>query len=72
MVDQNKTQQGQAPLPNTQDAQRQAGVGTSTNPTHDEIDRWFQESFVNTRLGNDTETWNLVHAAKEDLKRRLG
>jgi hypothetical protein len=41
-------------------------------PLHAEIDRWFQDSFHGTRLGNDTETWNLVHAAKEELKQRLG
>lgn len=43
----------------------------SAVPLHAEIDRWFQDSFHGTRLGNDTEMWNLVHAAKEDLKQRL-
>ncbi len=35
------------------------------------IDRWHSESFNSTRLGHDTELWNLVLAAKEDLKSRL-
>lgn len=36
-----------------------------------EIDSWFDDSFRGTSLGNDTDTWNLVHGAKEELKRRL-
>ncbi len=35
------------------------------------IDEWHGESFHGTRLGNDTEIWNLVFAAKEELKKRL-
>ncbi len=35
------------------------------------IDRWHAESFNNTRLGHDTELWNLVLRAKEDLKIRI-
>lgn len=41
-------------------------------PSSDElVDRWFADSFQGSRLANETETWNLVFAAKEDLKRRL-
>jgi hypothetical protein len=35
------------------------------------IDRWHFESFNSTRLGHDTEAWNLVLAATQDLKSRL-
>lgn len=35
------------------------------------IDRWHFESFNSTRLGHDTEVWNLVLAATQDLKSRL-
>lgn len=35
------------------------------------IDRWHFESFNSTRLGHDTELWNLVLAATQDLKSRL-
>lgn len=35
------------------------------------IDQWFLESFGGSRVAQSTETWNLVHAAKEELKRRL-
>jgi hypothetical protein len=35
------------------------------------VEQWFNDSFRNSRLGNDTETWNLVHQAKEELKQRL-
>lgn len=37
----------------------------------DEIERWFHDSFHGTSIGGDTENWNLLHAAKEDLKKRL-
>jgi len=35
------------------------------------IDRWHFESFNSTPLGHDTEVWNLVLAATQDLKSRL-
>ncbi|QXX74238.1 hypothetical protein [Methylovirgula sp. HY1] len=35
------------------------------------VDRWFTDSFLGTRLGNDTASWNLVYTATQDLKRRL-
>ncbi len=35
------------------------------------IDHWHFESFNSTRLGHDTELWNLVLAATQDLKSRL-
>ena len=35
------------------------------------IDPWHFESFNSTRLGHDTELWNLVLAATQDLKSRL-
>jgi len=38
---------------------------------HDSIERWFQDSFVGTALGQDVQTWNLLHHAKDDLKTRL-
>jgi hypothetical protein len=35
------------------------------------IDAWFATHFSNSIVSRDTETFNLVHAAKEDLKRRV-
>ncbi len=35
------------------------------------VARWHFESFHGTRLANDTELWNLVHAATGDLSARL-
>lgn len=35
------------------------------------IERWFFETFHGSAAARSTETWNLVHGAKEDLKRRL-
>jgi hypothetical protein len=35
------------------------------------VARWHFESFHGTRLANDTELWNLVHAATGDLSSRL-
>jgi len=46
-----------------------------TRPPLPEIDTlvetWFFETFHGSAVARSTETWNLVHAAKEDLKRRL-
>jgi hypothetical protein len=45
---------------------------TQPRSKYDEIvEQWFSDSFRDSRLANDTETWNLVHTAKEELKRRL-
>jgi hypothetical protein len=41
------------------------------DPLHAIVDRWFADAFHGSPLGNQTELWNLVHGAKEDLKRRL-
>jgi hypothetical protein len=35
------------------------------------IDHWHFEAFHGSCVARDTEIWNLVHRAKEDLKRRL-
>jgi hypothetical protein len=35
------------------------------------IDEWFTTHFSNSIVSRDTEIFNLVHAAKEDLKRRV-
>ncbi len=35
------------------------------------VDRWFLECFQGSRIAQSTETWSCVHAAKDDLKRRL-
>jgi hypothetical protein len=48
-----------------------ASAASSTADVPAVIDKWFADSFQGTRLGNDTETWNLVFRAKEDLKTRL-
>ena len=35
------------------------------------IDRWHAETFSGSAIARDTEIWNLVHAATQDLKARL-
>ena len=37
----------------------------------DLVERWFFEAFHGSAIARSTETWNAVHAAKEELKRRL-
>lgn len=35
------------------------------------VDQWHFEAFHDSCVARDTEVWNLVHCAKEELKRRL-
>lgn len=35
------------------------------------VERWFFEAFHGSPVARSTETWNHVHAAKDELKRRL-
>lgn len=35
------------------------------------VDRWHFENFHGSAAARDVEVWNLLYAAKEDLKRRL-
>lgn len=35
------------------------------------VEAWFFESFHGSLVARSTEVWNLVHGAKDDLKRRL-
>lgn len=35
------------------------------------IEQWFAAHFHDSPIARDTELYNLVHAAKEDLKARL-
>ena len=35
------------------------------------VDRWHAEAFAGSIVAQDTESWNLVHAATQDLKTRL-
>ena len=37
----------------------------------DLVEHWFFETFHGSTVARSTETWNAVHAAKEELKRRL-
>ena len=37
----------------------------------DLVEHWFFETFHGSAVARSTETWNAVHAAKEELKRRL-
>jgi hypothetical protein len=37
----------------------------------DLVEQWFVETFHGSVVARSTEVWNAVHAAKEDLKRRL-
>ncbi len=35
------------------------------------VERWFFDAFHGSLVARSTEVWNVVHDAKEDLKRRL-
>ena len=35
------------------------------------IEHWFFEAFQSSVIARSTEAWNHVHAAKEELQRRL-
>jgi hypothetical protein len=35
------------------------------------VEQWFFETLHGSAAARSTETWNTVHAAKEELKRRL-
>ena len=35
------------------------------------VERWFFESFHGSAVARSTEAWNVVHDAKEELRRRL-
>jgi hypothetical protein len=35
------------------------------------VNQWHFETFHGSIVARDTEVWNLVYAAKEDLKQRL-
>ena len=37
----------------------------------DLVERWFFESFHGSVVARATDVWNHVHAAKDELKRRL-
>ncbi|KAF2991156.1 hypothetical protein OGR47_02690 [Methylocystis sp. MJC1] len=43
----------------------------SPSPVSAIVDAWFNATFPGTAIGGVTENWNFLHAAKEDLKRRL-
>jgi hypothetical protein len=44
---------------------------TPTAETDALVERWFADHFHGSPLARDTATYNLVHAAKEELKQRL-
>jgi hypothetical protein len=35
------------------------------------VEQWFFETFHGSLIARSTEVWNLVHGAKDDLKRRF-
>lgn len=35
------------------------------------VEHWFFETFHGSAIARSTETWNAVHGAKDELKRRL-
>ena len=35
------------------------------------VEHWFFETFHGSAVARSTEAWNTVHAAKEELRRRL-
>ena len=35
------------------------------------VERWFQDHFPNSPVSRDTDAWNTVYKAKENLKSRL-
>ena len=44
---------------------------TLRSETEQLVERWFFESFHGSPAARATEVWNHVHAAKDELKRRL-
>ena len=46
----------------------------ASNATHDLdalVEHWFFEAFHGSVVARATDVWNHVHAAKDELKRRL-
>jgi hypothetical protein len=37
----------------------------------DAVERWFADHFPGSAVARDTLSWNVVHKATEELKRRL-
>ena len=35
------------------------------------VERWHAETFAGSPVARDTEIWNFIHKAKDDLKARL-
>lgn len=49
--------------------------GSLAGPLQDQLDalieRWWADHFPGSAVARDTAAWNVAHAAKERLKRRL-
>jgi hypothetical protein len=41
------------------------------NPLDQMIERWWDDHFPGSAVARDTASWNVAHAAKENLKRLL-
>ncbi len=41
------------------------------NPLDQIIERWWEDHFPGSAVARDTASWNVAHAAKENLKRLL-
>lgn len=54
-----------------QEALADVPVEAPAHPLHAVVDAWFASHFHNSAVARDTEIHNLVHAAVQDLKRRL-
>lgn len=60
-----------APVVNTAAAAPASTPAAAPSLTDAIVDAWFNATFPGTAIGGVTENWNFLHAAKEDLKRRL-
>lgn len=60
-------------MPETKAAASPSAMAEAVPSDLDEkIERWFADHFPNSVVSRSgSEVWNLVHAAKEDLKKRL-
>jgi hypothetical protein len=53
------------------DLAREASTHAAAHPLHAIVDDWFASHFHNSVVSRDTEIHNHLHAAVQDLKRRL-
>ncbi len=57
--------------PEKSDARQKAGDQPAPERLDQAIDTWFADSFPGSPVARNTECWNRVHEAVQELKRRL-